>query len=247
MNISGNTIFIPGATSGIGLALALRFQAKANTVIIGGRRTELLDELAEKHGFDTVSVDTNDPRSVLAARDEVLRRHPDLNVLIAMAGIMLVEDITSAEFLKGAERIVDTNVNGPLRLITAFLEHLQARPQAALLTVSSGLAYTPLAITPTYNGSKAFMHAFSESIRLQLAGTSVQVIELVPPAVRTELLPGGSDLEENMPLDDFVDETIALLESQPQAKEILVERVRFLRFSEVEGRYDAAVAALNHL
>ncbi len=90
------------------------------------------------------------------------------------------------------------------------------------------------------------MHAFSETIRLQLAATSVQVIELVPPAVRTELLPGGSDVEQYMPLDDYVNETVALLQSQPQAKEILVETVKFLRFSEVEGRYDAAVTALNH-
>ncbi|GLY16787.1 SDR family NAD(P)-dependent oxidoreductase [Kineosporia rhizophila] len=246
MNISGNTIFVPGATSGIGLALALRLQAEGNTVVIGGRRTELLAELADKHGLATVTVDTTDPASVLAARDEVLRRHPDLNVLIAMAGIMLVEDVTSEQFLAGAERIVETNVLGPLRLVSAFVGHLQTRPQAAVLTVSSGLAFTPLAFTPTYNGSKAFVHAFSETIRLQLAATSVQVIELVPPAVRTELLPGGSDVEQYMPLDDYVNETVALLQSQPQAKEILVETVKFLRFSEVEGRYDAAVTALNH-
>ncbi len=155
MNISGNTIFVPGATSGIGLALALRLQAEGNTVVIGGRRTELLAELADKHGLATVTVDTTDPASVLAARDEVLRRHPDLNVLIAMAGIMLVEDVTSEQFLAGAERIVETNVLGPLRLVSAFVGHLQTRPQAAVLTVSSGLAFTPLAFTPTYNGSKA--------------------------------------------------------------------------------------------
>lgn len=245
MNISGNTIFIPGATSGIGLALALRFQAAGNTVIIGGRRAGMLERLAAEHGLDTVVIDTTDPASVLAARDTVAARHPDLNVLITMAGVMAPEDVHAAGFLPEAERIVDTNVLGPLRLVAAFIEHLEARPQAALITVSSGLAHTPLAATPTYNGTKAFIHRFSETIRLQLADTRVQVIELVPPAVQTELMPGGSANERHLPLDDFADEVMALLETRPDASEILVEAVKFLRFAEVEGRYDDAVAAVN--
>ena len=245
MNIHGNTIFIPGATSGIGLALALRLQAAGNTVVIGGRRTELLQRLASQHGFSTVTIDTTDAASVLAARDSVLAQHPELNVLVAMAGIMAVEDVRSATFLKHAERTVETNINGPLRLVAAFVEHLQTRPDATIVTVSSGLAHLPLAFTPTYNGSKAFIHQFSESIRLQLAGTSVKVVELVPPAVQTELLPGGSVNDHYLPLDAFADEVMALLEAQPDATEILVEAVKFLRFAEVEGRYDAAVAALN--
>ncbi|GAB3252092.1 SDR family oxidoreductase [Kineosporia babensis] len=245
MNISGNTIFVAGGTQGIGLALAQRFQAAGNTVVIGGRRPEVLAELKARHGFGTVVLDTTDPASVLRARDEVLQQYPDLDVLVAMAGIMKVENVLGPDFLAGAESIVATNVNGPLRLISAFLEHLRSRPRAAVLTVSSGLAHLPLAVTPTYNASKAFVHLFTESIRLQLAGTSVQVIELVPPAVRTELLPGGSDVEQYMPLDDFADETMALLEAEPEAHEILVKTVHFLRYAEVEGRYDAAVAALN--
>jgi short-subunit dehydrogenase involved in D-alanine esterification of teichoic acids len=136
-------------------------------------------------------------------------------------------------------------VLGPLRLIAAFIEHLQTRTEATLMTVSSGLAHTPLASTPTYNGSKAFIHQFSETIRLQLAGTPVQVIELVPPAVRTELMSGGSQNEHFLPLDAYVNEVVALLEAQPDAREILVEAVKFLRFSETENRYDDAVAALN--
>ena len=245
MNISGNTIFIPGATSGIGLALALRFKAAGNTVIIGGRRTDLLARLAAEHGFDTVVIDTTDPASVLAARDSVTARHPGLNVLVAMAGVMAPEDVHTAGFLPEAERIVDTNVLGPLRLLAAFIEQLETRQQAALITVSSGLAHTPLAATPTYNGTKAFIHRFSETIRLQLADTGVQVIELVPPAVQTELMPGGSENERYLPLDDFADEVMTLLETRPEAGEILVEAVKFLRFSETEGRYDAAVAAVN--
>ena len=245
MNITGNTIFIPGGTSGIGLALALRFQAAGNTVIVGGRRADLLAQLAEEHSLATVVIDTTDAESVLAARDEVLEHHHELNVLIAMAGIMAVEDVRGPRFLSEAERIVDTNVGGPLRLVSAFLDHLQTRPEATLMTVSSGLAHTPLAATPTYNGTKAFIHQFTESIRLQLAGSTVQVVELVPPAVRTELLPGHSENEHALPLDAFADEVMTLLEAQPDATEILVEAVKFLRFAEIENRYDAAVAVLN--
>lgn len=245
MQISGNTIFIPGATSGVGLALALRLQDAGNTVVSGGRRTDVLDRLAAEHGFGTITIDISDPALVLSARAAVLAAHPDLNVLIAMAGIMVPEDVTTAGFLDTAERTIDTNVLGPVRLVAAFIEHLQTRSDAAIITVSSGLAHTPLRITPSYNASKAFIHQFTESIRLQLAGTSVQVIELVPPAVRTELMPGGSHIEAFLPLDDYVDETMSLLASQPGATEILVERVKPLRFSEVNGAYEQAIAMVN--
>jgi uncharacterized oxidoreductase len=245
MNISGNTIFIPGATSGIGLALALRLKAAGNTVIIGGRRTGVLESLAAEHGFDTVPIDTTDAASVLAARDLVVSRHPELNVMIAMAGIMTPEDVRGPDFLATAERLVETNISGPLRLIAAFLAQLESRPDSTLLTVSSGLAHVPLAPFPTYNGTKAFIHRFSESIRLQLAGTSVKVVELVPPAVQTELVPGNSQNEHFMPLDAFADEVMAILEARPDVTEVLVDAVGMLRFAEVEGRYAATVAALN--
>jgi uncharacterized oxidoreductase len=245
MDMSGNTIFLPGGTSGIGLALGLRLQKAGNTVVIGGRRTELLDQLAAEHGFDTVTIDTTDPASVLSARDEVLAAHPELNVLIAMAGIMVSEDVTKAGFLEQAERTVNTNVLGPLRLISAFTEHLQTRPAATIMTVSSGLAHTPLRITPSYNGSKAFIHLFSESIRLQFAETSVQVIELTPPALQTELMPGQSQVKAFLPLEDYIDETMTLLASQPNATEIIVERVKPLRFSEVNGAYEQTIAMVN--
>ncbi|PXY27821.1 SDR family oxidoreductase [Prauserella muralis] len=245
MNITGNTIFIPGATSGIGLALALRLQAKGNTVVVGGRRTELLEKLAAEHGFATVRIDTADPASVTAAVREVLDRHPDLNVLIAMAGIMRVEDWRTPGFLADAEEIVTTNLLGPIRLIAALTEHLSTRPGAAIVTVSSGLAHAPLRVTPSYNATKAAIHMLSETLRLQLADTGVQVIELVPPAVRTALLPGQETSDFAMPLDEFADEVMALLETDPGAPEVLVERVKFLRFGEVRGDYDKVVATLN--
>jgi len=247
MNITGNTIFIPGATSGIGLALALELRAKGNTVIVGGRRTELLERIAAEHpGIDTVRIDTADPASITAAARQVLAGHPDLNVLVTMAGIMAVEDWRKPEgFLASAESVVTTNVLGPIRLIAAFVEHLQTRPAATIVTVSSGLAFTPLAVTPSYNASKAAIHMLSESLRLQLAGTSVQVVELVPPSVRTPLLPGQEDNEAAIPLDEFVTEAVGLLQAQPDAHEIQVERVKFLRYGEARGDYDQVVAALN--
>ncbi|WBB72579.1 SDR family NAD(P)-dependent oxidoreductase [Micromonospora sp. WMMD1128] len=247
MDISGNTIFIPGATSGIGLALALALRDRGNTVIVGGRRTELLDEIAAAHpDLDTVPIDTTDPASIATAAEAVLARHPDLNVLVAMAGVMRVEDWRSPEtFLASAEEVVTTNVLGPIRLIGAFVEHLRQRGDATIVTVSSGLGFVPLRVTPSYNASKAAIHMLSESVRLQLAETGVRVVELVPPAVRTGLLPGQESSEFAMPLDEFVTEVVALLEAQPDATEIHVERVKFLRHAEARGDYDQVVATLN--
>ncbi|MFS0699350.1 SDR family oxidoreductase [Cellulomonas sp. 179-A 4D5 NHS] len=247
MDISGNTVFIPGATSGIGLALALALQARGNEVIIGGRRTELLAEITAAHpGLHAYAIDTTDPESIATVARRVVAEHPDLNVLIPMAGIMRVEDWTHpAGFLASAEQTVTTNLLGPVRLIAAFVEHLLTRPAATIMTVSSGLAFTPLRATPSYNASKAAIHMLSESLRLQLAGTSVQVVELEPPSVATDLMPGQRDSAIAMPLDDFVAEVLHLVETQPDATEIQVENVKFLRYGEARGDYDQVVATIN--
>jgi uncharacterized oxidoreductase len=247
MDISGNTIFIPGSTSGIGLALALALQARGNTVIIGGRRTDLLKQITAEHpGLDSVVIDTTDPASIAAAAEQVLDRHPDLNVLIPMAGIMRVEDWHQADgFLASAESVITSNLLGPIRLIAAFIDHLEAQKAATIVTVSSGLAFTPLGATPSYCAAKAAIHMLSESIRLQYAGTSVQIVELEPPSVRTGLLPGQETNELAMPLDEFISEAVNLLETEPDAKEIQVERVKFLRYGEARGDYDEVVATLN--
>ncbi|MGN9779259.1 SDR family oxidoreductase [Micromonospora sp. H33] len=247
MNISGNTIFIPGSTSGIGLALAVALHARGNTVIIGGRRADLLEQIAAEHpSLDTVQIDTTEPASIESAAREVLAKHPDLNVLVTMAGIMRVEDWHQPEsFLASAEAVLTTNVLGPIRLIAAFIEHLRTQPDATIMTVSSGLAFAPLRVTPSYNASKAAIHMLSESIRLQLADTTVKVVELEPPAVRTSLLPGQESSDFAMPLDEFVAEAVDLIEAQPDATEIQVERVKFLRYGEARGDYDKVVATLN--
>jgi uncharacterized oxidoreductase len=247
MHISGNTIFIPGSTSGIGLALALALAAKGNTVIVGGRRTDQLDAITAQHPeLGAVRIDVADPASITKAADRVLADYPALNVVIAMAGIMKIEDWHQpASFLDSAEVTITTNVLGPIRLIAAFTEHLQKQPDSTIVTVSSGLAFAPLRVTPSYNAAKAAIHMLSESVRLQLADTSVKVVELVPPAVRTGLLPGQEDSEFAMPLEEFVDEVVGLLEGQPDAHQILVERVKFLRYGEARGDYDQVVATLN--
>lgn len=245
MDITGRTVFIPGATSGIGLALALRLQARGNTVVIGGRRAALLDELAAAHGFGTVRIDTADAASIRTAAAEVVAAHPHLDTVIAMAGIMRVEDWTGPGFLADAEATVTTNLLGPIRLFSAFVEQLTSRPDAAFVTVSSGLAHVPLRVTPTYNATKAAIHMLSESLRLQLASTSVRVHEIVPPAVATELLPGQTENPIAMPLDAFADEVVQILETQPDVHEVLVENVGFLRFAEVRGAYEQTVEALN--
>ncbi|XUK64178.1 Putative oxidoreductase [Plantibacter sp. RU18] len=249
MQINGNTIFIPGATSGIGLALAQRLHAAGNTVIVGGRRTELLERIAaDNPGVGTVRIDTADPASIEAAAREVIAEYPELNVLVTMAGIMRAEDWSTPDgFLDSAEQIVTTNILGPIRLIGAFIEQLRGRPDSTIVTVSSGLAFTPLQVTPTYNASKAAIHMLSESLRLQYAGTSVGVLELVPPAVRTTLMPGQEESAFAMPLDDFVDEVMGLIEAEPDATEIQVENVKFLRYAEVRGAYAQTVARLNQL
>ncbi|RFA11415.1 oxidoreductase [Subtercola boreus] len=246
MNISGNTIFLPGGTSGIGLGLAQRFAAAGNTVIVGGRRRELLDQIGRDNpGIEGVYIDTADAQSIVDVSAEVQRRWPATNVLIAMAGIMRPEDLQSGEFLAAAEATVTTNLLGPLRLIAAFSSFLAGQPEAAIMTVSSGLAFTPLAHTPTYNATKAAIHSFTEILRLQLADTSVQVIELVPPAVQTELQGAASATNPHaMPLDAFLTEVMGLLASQPDAPEILVESVKPLRFAAVNGTYDQVVGML---
>lgn len=247
MKISGNTVFIPGATSGIGLALALALRAKGNTVIVGGRRTELLDQIAREHpGIATVTIDITDPAGIQTAAQQVIAEHPGLNVVIAMAGVMRIEDWHHSEtFLESAEETINTNLLGPIRLLAAFIEQLQAQPSATIVTVSSGLAFAPLKVTPSYNASKAAIHMLSESLRLQLADTSIEVKELVPPSVRTDLLPGQQESDFAMPLDEFVAEVMDLIESQPDAHEILVERVKFLRYGEARGDYPQVVATLN--
>ncbi|MEU2348050.1 SDR family NAD(P)-dependent oxidoreductase [Modestobacter sp. NPDC049651] len=243
MRTTGNTILVSGGTSGIGRALAERWHADGNTVVVAGRRKDLLDEVAAEHpGIGTLELDVTDPDSVLAAAEVAAERFPALDVLVTMAGIMRTEDLRDPAHLADAEATVTTNLLGTIRTVAAFLPQLLARPQATVMTVSSGLAFVPLPVTPTYNATKAGVHAYTESLRVQLAGTAVQVVELVPPAVQTGLL--GTPDPSWMPLGEFVDEVAGILAREPGVREVLVDRVRPLRFAEVDGTYDQVLAAM---
>lgn len=244
MKITGNTILVTGGTSGIGRGLALKLHEAGNKVIVAGRRKAQLDEIVAGHdGIEAVSLDVADPDSIARARETVARTHPELNVLINLAGIQLPENLLDPASLTVAEETVTTNLLGPIRMLSAFIPLLARQESAAVINVSSGLAFVPLPLTPTYNATKAAIHSFTESLRVQLAGTPVQVLELVPPAVRTTLM-NQQDLETAMPLEDFLTEVMTLLRDQPDAKEVLVENVKFLRFAEANGVYDDVLSVL---
>ncbi|GAA2170573.1 SDR family oxidoreductase [Agrococcus versicolor] len=245
MRISGNTIFIAGGTSGIGLELAIRLSKEGNAVIVGGRRRDRLEEITAAHpALGTVEIDVDDTASIRRAFEHVTASHPALNVLVTMSGIMHPEDLTSPDSLQIAERTVTTNILGTIRLASQFIPFLREQEAATIITVTSALAFVPLPMTPTYNASKAAIHSFTESMRVQLADTSIQCIEIAPPGVRTTLM-GQEDSEAAMPLDAFVNEVIALLEANPEAKEIIVEAAAGLRYAEANGNYDEMLAMLS--
>lgn len=242
MKMEENTILIAGGTSGIGLGLALRFHDAGNQVIIAGRRQEQLEEITAAHdGMDAVVLDVTDPSSIASVYERVTSAHPGLNVLINMAGIMAPENLLDRDSLAVSENTIDTNLLGPIRMINAFLPFLIRQDDAVIVNVTSGLAYVPLPITPTYSATKAAIHSYTESLRVQLADTSVQVIELAPPLTRTALM-GSENNELAMPLDDFLTETMTLFETQPDAEQILVERVKQQRFAADNGNYAEVLA-----
>jgi short-subunit dehydrogenase involved in D-alanine esterification of teichoic acids len=247
MKMTGNTILITGGTSGIGLGLALRLHEAGNKVIVAGRRKELLDSITTDHpGIESLVLDVADPASIARAAETVAAGHPELNELVNNAGIMLLENLLDPADLRIAEDHVTVNLLGTIRMTYAFLPLLVGKDDAVVMNVSSALAFVPLPVTPTYNATKAALHSFSESLRVQLADASVQVIEVAPPGVRTTLL-GQQDDENSMPLEDFLDETLTLLRDQPDAKEIVVERARFVRDAEASGTYDNVLAMLSNV
>ena len=246
MQLKDNTILITGGGSGIGRALAEQFHGRGNQVIIAGRRQGALDEVtAANPGMNSRVLDIQDAGAVQSFAAGLVADFPALNVVVHNAGIMRPEAIQEAE-LEDAEATISTNLLGPIRLTAALLPQLENQPQATIMTVSSGLAFLPMALTPTYNATKAAVHSYTQSLRYQLQGTSVGVIELIPPAVQTGLMgPEQASNPNYMPLGEYIAETMKLLETSPEATEILVERVKPLRFAEVNGGYDAFFKQFN--
>jgi uncharacterized oxidoreductase len=229
MKLTGNTIFITGGGSGIGRGLAEALHRLGNQVIISGRRKEVLAETTKANpGMQSVELNVEDPKSIEAVAKRLIAEFPTLNVLINNAGIMKPDGVQGVVDDVVVSSIVTTNLLGPIRMTSALVEHLRAQPAAAVAYVTSGLAFTPLAITATYNATKAAIHSYVLSQRYLLKGTSVKVLEIAPPYVQTELMGAQQASDPRaMPLKDYIDETIALLGTD--AEEILVEKVKPLR------------------
>jgi uncharacterized oxidoreductase len=246
MKHSGNTILITGGGSGIGRGLAEELHKLGNQVIIAGRRKQALDETtAANPGMKPLTLDIENPTAIRAFAAKVAAEFPALNVLINNAGIMRPENLLAQQSdLADAEVTVATNLLGPIRLTAALLPLLQKQSHATIINVTSGLAYVPLALTPTYCATKAAIHSYTQSLRHQLRKTHIEVLELVPPYVATHLMDGADD-PRAMPLDKFIAETMELLKTQPTPLEICVETVKPLRFAVESGHYDAVLTGLN--
>ncbi len=248
MKMTDNTILVTGATSGIGRKLAEALHDRGNRVIVAGRRQALLDEVvAGRAGMAAIRLDLGEAASLRHFADDLRARFPGLNVVIANAGISSMEDIASAWDMSAAEAMVTTNVLGTMRVVGALLPLLKGQPDAVIMATTSNLAYVPKAIFPTYCATKAFLHSWLQSLRHQLRTIPVEVLELAPPYVRTELT-GQHQASDprGMPLDAYVAEVMALLSAHDHpGGEILVERVRGERWAERTGRYDAVFAAMN--
>ncbi len=249
MNMSGNTLLITGATSGIGRGLAEAFHARGNQVIITGRRQALLDEITEANpGMAGYRLDLADEAMLAGVAADVRARFPALNVLIANAGISQTEDLTAEGWNTDvAQAIVDTNILGVIRATAAFLPLIKTRPDATLMATSSALAFIPRAVFPTYCASKAFLHSWLLSLRYQLRDIPVEVLELAPPYVQT-MITGIQQATDPraMPLAEYIHEVMTLLERHDHpGGEILLERDKARRWAERDGTYDAIFRAMN--
>jgi uncharacterized oxidoreductase len=246
MNLTGNTILITGGGSGIGRGLAESLHALGNQVIVAGRRQHALDETtAANSGMKSIQFDVQDARSICFFAAKVASEFPALNVLINNAGIMRAEKLLAQQpDLADAEAIVTTNLLGPMRLTAALLPHLTRHAHATIMNVSSGLAFLPLALTPTYCATKAAIHSYTHSLRHQLRSTGIEVLELIPPYVQTDLMNGADD-PRAMPLKQFIAEVMEILKQQPTPAEICVENVKGLRFAAESGNFEKIFNGLN--
>ena len=186
-------------------------------------------------------LDITAPDAIATVARRLIAEHPDLNVLVNCAGISGVEDPTIARDLSRAERMIETNLLGPIRMVDALVEHLKHRPAAAIVMVSSGTGFVPYPSAPTYSASKAALHSYTVSLRALLRNVP-QVIEIIPPQVATELLEGLKDSPFSVPLAKFADDVMAQLVAHPSADEIMVDEVTPFRFAERDGKVGKIVS-----
>lgn len=239
MNITGNTMLITGGGSGIGRGLAEAFHKAGNKVIVAGRRKQALQDVTTANpGTDSIALDVADPHSIASALKELTTKYLNLNVVFNVAGIMAPEKLKEQSSLRVAESTVTTNLLGTIRLVSVLMPTLLRQSHAAILTVSSGLAFLPLSLTPTYCATKASIHSYTQTLRWQLKDTAIQVIELIPPYVQTHLMGSQQAVDPRaMPLADFLTEVMAILRTQPNVTEVIVEKVKPLRFAAESGQY----------
>jgi uncharacterized oxidoreductase len=217
MKLSGNTILITGGTAGLGWAFAEQFMSRGNKVIICGRRENRLAEMKEKHPeVITRACDVNSAEERIALAEWVISTYPETNILINNAGVQLLADLTKPVELERIHTEIETNLVAPIHLSSLFAEHLKTKQEAAIINISSGLAFVPLAFMPVYCATKAAIHSLTLSLRYQLRDTSVKVFEIAPQATDTEL---GSDRRTDkneshggMAVDEFIREAMKGLE-----------------------------------
>ena len=226
MNLTGNTIFITGGGSGIGRALAEALHERGNKVIISGRRKgHLAAVVTANPGIEAVPFDISDPDTINAVAKKLIQKHPDLNVLINNAGIMEADEAAGVIDDKLLVSTVTTNLLGPIRLSSAFMDQLKSR-RGIILYNTSVLAFVPMAMAAIYSATKAALHSYVLSQRFLLRDSGVRVLEIAPPWVRTELM-NSQEAAQAMPLDRFITETLDVLGTD--ADEILVEAAKPLR------------------
>jgi len=213
MKLTGRTILITGGSAGIGLAFALKFAELGNEVIVTGRRQAVLDEVKAKHPkIHTIQSDVADVAQIAALAARVKADFPRLDVLMNNAGILLYKNLkTPAADLAGLTAEMNINVGGVIGMTSAFIDILTTN-QGTVINVSSGLAFVPLPAAPIYSATKAAIHSYTQSLRFQLEETGVEVIEIMPPAVKTdmttELAEGGATV---ITTDELVKQSFALL------------------------------------
>ena len=235
MKLTGNTIFITGGGSGIGRALAEALHGLGNKVIIAGRRRSHLDAVVGANpGMAAIELDIVDAASINRAAAKLITEHPDVNVLINNAGIMQADQAAAKIDDTLLLATVNTNLVGPIRMTSALIEHLKTKNDAVVAYTSSVLGFVPLAITAVYSATKAALHSYTLSQRFMLRDTTVRVLEIAPPWVRTELM-NSQEAEQAMPLDQFISETIRALETD--ADEIVIEAAKLLRGNPGPGEH----------
>jgi uncharacterized oxidoreductase len=209
MNISNNKILITGGASGIGLGLTERFTRENNTVIICGRRMSALDEVAAKFpAVITRSCDVSSAEEREKLYQWIATAHPDLNIIINNAGIQQWMAVDDADFFERAKQEISINVEAPIHLASLFI---QLPALTTIINVTSGLSFSPLTKTPVYSATKAFFHSFTLSLRHLLRSKNIEVIELIPPALNTDL--GGKGIHDDAPpVSGFIESVFAQLQ-----------------------------------